>query len=238
MTRDSQCLLLCWPTILGELNEVDLPVLVKSEVKRRLKLNKTCTKCTTAWGKRGFWITYEVCDPSPWIKFFSWGLTSAASSFPSFWQLGGPRRLIWYFLPEKEEAGIKIDDFTLSSWVRSKPAFWYLHFLSCPTPFNAVQSSTGVYHFIVTQCSAIHLPAMQCSANLPPPLTAVHSAPINFSLHAALSICKDSWGKINYNGCAAFQWCIDHLTKFDYIFAFSKRTLPKALRTQPKVDRT
>ena len=90
MTRDGQCLLLCWPTILGELNEVDLPVFgeIGNQTKMKTKQNMFYVdKITTAWGKRGLWITYEVCDPSPWIKFFSWWLTSAASSFPSFWQL-------------------------------------------------------------------------------------------------------------------------------------------------------
>ena len=44
------------------------PVLVKSEVTRRLKLNKTCfmwTRLQQPEERGGLWITYEVCDPSP-----------------------------------------------------------------------------------------------------------------------------------------------------------------------------
>ena len=149
MTRDSQCLLLCWPTILGELNEVDLPVLVKSEVKRRLKLNKTCFMWTRLQQpvERGVYGSHmKFVIPLLELSSSVGGWPQQLLLFHLFGSLGGPRRLIWYFLPEKEEAGIKIDDFTLSSWVRSKPAFWYLHFLSCPTPFNVVQSCTGVIY--------------------------------------------------------------------------------------------
>ena len=137
MTRDSQCLLLCWPTILGELNEVDLPVLVKSEVKRRLKLNKSCFMWTRLQQpeERGVYGSHmKFVIPLLELSSSVGGWPQQLLLFHLFGSLGGPRRLIWYFLPEKEEAGIKIDDFTLSSWVRSKPAFWYLHFLSCPTP--------------------------------------------------------------------------------------------------------
>ena len=127
-----------WPASLGE---------IWSQTKS--KLNKTCFMWTRLQQpeERGVYGSHmKFVVPLLELSSSVGGWPQHLLLFHLFGSLGGPRRLIWYFLPEKEEAGIKIDDFTLSTWVRSKPAFWYLHFLSCPTPFNAVQSSTGAIH--------------------------------------------------------------------------------------------
>ena len=67
------------------------------------------------------------------IKLFECSLTSAPS-FPAFWQLRWAAAWFDISCRVKKGAGIKIDDFTLSSWARSwdQSRLSYLHFL--PTP--------------------------------------------------------------------------------------------------------
>ena len=134
-------------------------------------------KITTAWGKRGLWITYEVCNPSPWIKFFSWWLTSAASSFPSFWQLRWAPSADLIFPARKRGGGDQNWWFHIIQLGEIKAGLLISPFPLLP---NSLQCSAIYYRCISLHCNTVQCNppssnAVQCQpATLPPPLTAVH----------------------------------------------------------------